>query len=52
MILYQALSSYQILECMVHRQVFYKDQKCILNPGNLYPGEDAEILGTGDKGLF
>lgn len=30
MILYQALSSYQILECMVHRQIFHKNKKCIL----------------------
>ena len=30
MILYQALSSYQILECIVHRQVYYREEKCIL----------------------
>lgn len=30
MILYQALSSYQILECIVHRQVYHREEKCIL----------------------
>ena len=30
MILYQALSAYQILECMVHRQIYYRDEKCVL----------------------
>lgn len=30
MILYQALSSYQILECMVHRQVFHREETCVL----------------------
>ena len=30
MILYQALSAYQILECMVHRQIYYRDKKCVL----------------------
>lgn len=30
MILYQALSAYQILECMVHRQIYYRDRKCVL----------------------
>lgn len=30
MILYQALSAYQILECIVHRQIFHKDDKSIL----------------------
>ena len=33
MILYQALSSYQILECIVHRQVYYREEKCILTLG-------------------
>ena len=34
MILYQALSSYQILECMIHRQVFYQDKKAVLILGS------------------
>lgn len=34
MILYQALSAYQILECMVHRQIYYRDRKCVLILGD------------------
>ncbi len=34
MILYQALSSYQILECILHRQVFYREKKAVLILGN------------------
>ena len=34
MILYQALSAYQILECMVHRQMYYRDRKCVLILGD------------------
>src|SRR5699024_8957735 len=34
MILYQALSSYQILECIIHRQVFYRDKQAVLLLGN------------------
>lgn len=34
MILYQALSAYQILECILHRQVFYQDKKAVLILGS------------------
>ena len=34
MILYQALSSYQILECILHRQIYYRDKKAVLILGS------------------
>lgn len=34
MILYQALSSYQILECILHRQIYYPDKKAVLILGS------------------
>mgnify|MGYP000066728586 CR=1 FL=1 len=52
MILYQALSSYQILECMVHRQVFYKDQKCILILGTYIRERMPKYWELETKGFF
>ena len=34
MIIYQALSTYQILECIEHRCLFHKDEKCVILLGD------------------
>lgn len=52
MILYQALSSYQILECMIHRQVFYKDKKCILILGTYIRERMPNFWELETKGFF
>lgn len=52
MILYQALSSYQILECMVHRQIFYKDKKCVLILGTYIRERMPRYWELETKGFF
>lgn len=52
MILYQALSSYQILECMIHRQVFYKEKKCILILGTYIRERMPNFWELETKGFF
>lgn len=52
MILYQALSAYQILECMVHRQIYYRDKKCILLLGTYIKERMPRYFELETKGFF
>ncbi len=52
MILYQALSSYQILECIIHRQEFYPDETCILLLGNYITERMPNYRELETRGFF
>lgn len=52
MILYQALSSYQILECMVHRQVFHREEPCVLLLGTYIKERMPMYWELETKGFF
>ncbi len=52
MILYQALSSYQILECMIHRQVFHKEEKCVLLLGTFITERMPQYREIRTRGFF
>lgn len=52
MILYQALSSYQILECIVHRQIYHRKEKCILILGTYITERMPRYRELETKGLF
>lgn len=52
MILYQALSSYQILECIIHRQVFHKEENCVLILGTFITERMPQYEELRSRGFF
>ena len=52
MILYQALSSYQILECMLHRYFFYPNEHAVLLLGTYITERMPDYLSLHTQGFF
>ena len=52
MILYQALSSYQILECIVHRLTFHSGEKAELMLGNYILERMPQYREAATRGFF
>lgn len=52
MILYQALSSYQILECMVHRKRFHKQEETVLLLGTYITERMPQYEELQTRGFF
>lgn len=52
MILYQALSSYQILECIVHRLTFHADEEADLLLGNYILERMPQYREAKERGFF